>query len=140
MPDIYAEIRTADRDTRACWPMPMVTRAADGALTAMRRQYFDWLGLAPGARVAEIGCGPGDITRDLKAATGAAEAVGIDPSPVMIERANQRHGDDPAPSFVEGGAGAICPWRTPRATRSSFTPACAMFPGRTARSPRPDGS
>ena len=52
--------------------------------------------------MAEVGCGPGDITRDLKAATGAAEAAGIDPSPVMIERATQRHGDDPTLSFVEG--------------------------------------
>ncbi len=139
MPDIYAEIRAADRDTQGMLADAMITRAADGALTAMRRQYFDWLGLPPGARVAEIGCGPGDITRDLKAATGAAEAVGIDPSPVMIERANQRHGDDPALGFVEG-TGAIFRWRTARATRSSFTPACAMSPGRTARSPRPGAS
>ena len=102
MLDLYAEIRTADRETQGMLADAMITRAADGALTTMRRQYFDWLGLPPGARVAEIGCGPGDITRDLKAATGAAEAIGIDPSPVMIERANQRHGDDPALGFVEG--------------------------------------
>ena len=102
MPDIYAEIRTTDRDTQEMLADAMVTRASDKTLTTMRRQYFGWLGLAPGARVAEIGCGPGDITRDLKAATGAAEAIGIDPSPVMIERANERHGNDPALSFAEG--------------------------------------
>ncbi|WP_179141935.1 hypothetical protein [Salibaculum halophilum] len=42
IPDICTEIRTADRDTQGVLADAMITRAAYGALTAMRRQSFDW--------------------------------------------------------------------------------------------------
>ena len=55
----------------------------------IRRRYFANLHLPPGAKAVEFGCGTGHVTRDLIEVAGAAEAIGIEPSPVLIRaRAN----------------------------------------------------
>lgn len=58
---------------------------------AERRQPFDDL-LAlvtpcPGGRVVDLGCGTGALTAELHQRSGAAETVGIERSPSMLERA-----------------------------------------------------
>ena len=55
--------------------------------------------IPPGMRVLELGCGEGD----LLAAVRPAQGVGIDLSPMMIERAWRRH---PECQFLEGDAHA----------------------------------
>ncbi|MCU1486214.1 MAG: Trans-aconitate 2-methyltransferase [Actinomycetia bacterium] len=58
---------------------------------AERRQPFDelvgLLGPTPGGRVADLGCGPGNLTAELQRALGAAEVVGVDSSPAMLAEA-----------------------------------------------------
>jgi len=54
--------------------------------------FFDLLELlqpAPGGRAVDLGCGTGELTRVLHERLGAAETVGIDSSPAMLERAVQ---------------------------------------------------
>jgi len=51
----------------------------------LRRYYAFWV--PPGMRVLEIGCGLGDLLAAVKPAQG----VGVDFSPAMISRAQQRH-------------------------------------------------
>src|ERR1043166_3156868 len=57
------------------------------------RYYYDEITriyqflVPPGRRVLELGCGAGDLLAALKPARG----VGIDFSPKMIARANERH-------------------------------------------------
>ncbi len=51
----------------------------------LRRYYGFWV--PPGMRVLEIGCGLGDLLAAVKPAQG----VGVDFSPAMISRAQQRH-------------------------------------------------
>jgi len=51
----------------------------------LRRYYAFWI--PPGMRVLEIGCGLGDLLAAVKPAQG----VGVDFSPAMISRAQQRH-------------------------------------------------
>lgn len=58
---------------------------------AERRQPFDDL-LAlvqpvPGGRVIDLGCGTGELTAEAHRTLGAAETVGIDSSPAMLQRA-----------------------------------------------------
>jgi trans-aconitate 2-methyltransferase len=58
---------------------------------AERRQPFDallsLLAPVPGGRAVDLGCGPGPLTVDLHRHLGAAETVGIDDSPAMLEQA-----------------------------------------------------
>jgi SAM-dependent methyltransferase len=56
--------------------------------------------VAPGCRVLEVGSGLGDLLADL----GATEAVGVDFSPEMVERASQRH---PEITFIRADAHAL---------------------------------
>jgi len=57
---------------------------------AERQQpFFDLLGLvraAPGMRVVDLGCGPGELTATLHRQLTAHETVGLDSSGAMIER------------------------------------------------------
>src|SRR5690349_15098037 len=62
-----------------------------------RRPFFDLLDMVsplPGGRAVDLGCGTGELTRELHLRTGAAETVGLDSSEAMLARA--------AP-FAEGG-------------------------------------
>jgi len=105
MPDIYAEIASAAPEIQATLADAMITRAAEDAdMIAMRRCYFGHLDLAPGAAVSDIGCGPGDVTRDVMETTRAGRVVGVDPSPIMIDRARERHADVARLEFMIGDA------------------------------------
>jgi SAM-dependent methyltransferase len=57
------------------------------------RDHAVWAGLAPGHRVADIGCGPGKTTAQLCELAGpGGEAVGIDASAPRIGYARRRYG------------------------------------------------
>jgi trans-aconitate 2-methyltransferase len=64
---------------------------------AERKQPFtDLLSLVeprPRMRVADLGCGPGELTRELHDSLGAAETVGIDESEAMLRKAGQFGGE-----------------------------------------------
>ncbi len=82
------------------------------ALTMARRSDRDALvvrlaQLTPQDRVIDLGCGPGGAVR--AAAAAGADALGIDPAPVMLRTARllTRGARARRASFVEGGAEAI---------------------------------
>src|SRR5262249_32124655 len=55
-----------------------------------QQPFFDLLALvrpAPGLRVIDLGCGTGELTRELHHRLGARETVGVDSSAAMLERA-----------------------------------------------------
>ncbi|MGZ3516805.1 MAG: methyltransferase domain-containing protein [Vulcanimicrobiaceae bacterium] len=89
------------QDLLAC--LDPVTRAA-GELKI--RSYVQ-LGIAPGARVLDVGCGAGDDLCAISRIVGSAGSVtGIDPSDVMIDAAIQRGLPDNA-HVVVGSAQAL---------------------------------
>jgi trans-aconitate methyltransferase len=47
------------------------------------------VGFASAARVLEVGCGTGAVTRVLARRPEVAEAVGVDPSPVFVAKASE---------------------------------------------------
>lgn len=104
MPDLYARITEVPDETATMLAQALETRARDSEMVAMRRRYFDWLALREGARVLEIGAGPGDVTRDLAQRPDVATVVGLDPSPVMVARAREKHGAMDGLSFEVGDA------------------------------------
>ena len=106
MADPYANLRDAPIDLQRRLADVIDTRAADPAQIEMRRSYLGALVLPPNARAVEFGSGTGFVTRDLIEVSGAAEAIGIEPSPVLIERARTHHGTVAGLRFLEADATA----------------------------------
>jgi trans-aconitate 2-methyltransferase len=72
--------------TRDAWDPEVYARFA----AERRRPFDDLLALVapiPGGRAVDLGCGPGELTRELHRRTLAAETVGIDSSPAMLDKA-----------------------------------------------------
>jgi ubiquinone/menaquinone biosynthesis C-methylase UbiE len=89
MPDVYATITLADREVQERLADIIEMRAADPRYQSMVRSYLSDIPFEPDTRALEIGCGTGWVTRMLAQWPGIAHAVGVDPSPVFIERARK---------------------------------------------------
>jgi SAM-dependent methyltransferase len=73
-----------------------------------RRWTLPRLGLQPGERVIDIGCGPGFLARALAEAVEPTGAVlGIDISDPLLERARQRCADLPWVTLLSGDARSL---------------------------------
>jgi trans-aconitate 2-methyltransferase len=60
------------------------------------RPFWDLVALVqpcPSGRVVDLGCGTGELTRELHRLLEASETVGMDNSPAMLERASEFAGD-----------------------------------------------
>jgi ubiquinone/menaquinone biosynthesis C-methylase UbiE len=102
MPDVYATIEDANDATQTQLADVLELRAADLQQRAMLEDYLADLSLPSAAKVLEIGCGPGAVARTIAARGGVGEVIGIDPSPIFIERARRRSEDTANLSFVIG--------------------------------------
>ena len=102
MPDVYATITDVDVAVQERLADILELRAADLQQRSMLDSYLSEAELGSGARVLEIGCGTGPVTRVLARLPGVAEAVGVDPSPVFISRARELGGADTNATFEQG--------------------------------------
>jgi ubiquinone/menaquinone biosynthesis C-methylase UbiE len=59
-----------------------------GGLGSLRDAALDMMGIRPGMRVLELGCGTGGLTRKLIAR--GADVTSVDQSPLMLRRARRR--------------------------------------------------
>jgi len=65
-------------------------RASADSEVAVRDEYVTLLGVAPGERVLDVGCGSGAVTRTLaRRVAPGGRAVGIDASPALLEVARE---------------------------------------------------
>lgn len=106
MPDVYAHITDADAAMQESLAGVLELRAADRQQREMLESYTGELGLAAGARVLEIGCGTGAVSRFLAALENVGEVVGVDPCGLFIERARELASDDRL-SFAVGDGTAL---------------------------------
>ncbi len=74
-------------------------RAADPQQQAMLNAYLSELQLPSGAIALDVGCGTGAVSRVLGVMPCVREVVGIDPSPVFIEKARELGRSFPGLSF-----------------------------------------
>jgi ubiquinone/menaquinone biosynthesis C-methylase UbiE len=107
MPDVYASIESADEAVQERLAEVLELRAADAAQQAMLEDYLADLPLPDRARVLEVGCGTGAVARTLAVRPGVGEVVGLDPSPVFVERARAIGAGVDNLSYVTGSGTAL---------------------------------
>jgi ubiquinone/menaquinone biosynthesis C-methylase UbiE len=107
VPDVYATITQAELPVVEGLVEILEFRAKDPQQQAMRELYFSDIEFPVNARVVEVGCGPGPVARALASRSGVREVVGVDPSPIFIEKGRELAWDLPNLTFVEGDARAL---------------------------------
>lgn len=104
MSDPYSNLASEETAMQSLIADAMDARSMEPAQVAIRQGYLGGLTLPKGAFAVEFGSGTGHVTRDLITIAGAESALGIEPSPVMVERARQHFADDAALRFEIGDA------------------------------------
>jgi ubiquinone/menaquinone biosynthesis C-methylase UbiE len=89
MPDPYTSIADADQALQARLAAVLELRAAEAQQRQMLDAYLAELSLPESTRALDVGCGTGAVTRVLAELPGLEEVVGIDPSPIFIEKARE---------------------------------------------------
>jgi SAM-dependent methyltransferase len=107
MPDLYASIATVDRATQERLIAAMELRAAEPRQREILETYLRWLDLPPNARMLEVGCGSGAITRAVAGRPGIAAIIGVDPSPVFLAKAREQAAGHDQVTFLEGDVRAL---------------------------------
>ena len=93
-PDQYARFR--DERSRPFYELMALVRANNGA----QRERGALGRHRRGMLVVDLGCGTGELTRELHRHTAAAETIGLDSSAAMLAKAHDVEGD--GLRFVEG--------------------------------------
>lgn len=104
MSDPYSNLAMEDNDIQEKIADAMDARCKDPAQIAMRKKYLGDLELPKPAFAVEFGSGTGHVTHELVTIAGAAEAHGIEPSSVMVKRAQKYFSDKPNLTFSIGDA------------------------------------
>lgn len=107
MPDIYATITEADPVVVEWLGVALETRAAEPAQRAMREAYLAEVPFPRDARVLDIGCGTGAVSRDLAMRADVADVIGADLTPILLERARRLSEGIDGLTFVEADARAL---------------------------------
>lgn len=104
MPDVYATIGEAPVDTQQIIADAMDLRGSDLSQIGMLRDYLENINLPNGAEVLDAGCGTGVITQLIAQRSEISRMHGLDPSPVLLERARKRFSKDPNLELKQGDA------------------------------------
>ena len=102
MPDVYSAIDSASDEMQSRLADVLEMRAADEQQRAMLTAYLGKVPIPPNARVLEVGCGTGAVSRALSQWPGIVEVVGVDPSHVFVERARSLGASMANLTFAQG--------------------------------------
>ena len=108
--DVFRDVRAWTPAAAATWADALDLRADAPDQTALRGHLLDAARVGLGHRVVEVGCGTGALLADAAARVGPSGSVlGIDPQPVLVERAQARlaAGHVPWAEARDGAAEAI---------------------------------
>ena len=104
MSDPYSNLASEDAALQSLIADAMDARCLEPAQIGIRQAYLGGLNLPNDAIAVEFGSGTGHVTRDLITIAGAGSALGIEPSPVMVDRARHHFQGDPTIRFEIGDA------------------------------------
>jgi ubiquinone/menaquinone biosynthesis C-methylase UbiE len=107
MPDILASITAADRETLDRLVAVLELRAADLLRRGILQDFLSEIDLPKEAKVLEVGCGTGAVTRFLANLPQVSEVLGVDPSPVFIAKARELAGQAQNLTFQEADGRAL---------------------------------
>jgi ubiquinone/menaquinone biosynthesis C-methylase UbiE len=107
MPDLWTSVAKLDSNTQERLAGVLETRGADPQQQAIRRAFLTGIRFPERARVLEVGCGTGVLTRMLVKCPGVAEVVGVDAAPALLDRARALAAGLPDTSFQEADAHSL---------------------------------
>ncbi|NTV03093.1 MAG: methyltransferase domain-containing protein [Chlorobiaceae bacterium] len=87
MEDVYATIAQSDPTVQERIAGILELRASDPQQEEFLDSYLKSVPFPDGAKVLEIGCGTGPVSRAVSRLGQVSEVVGIDPSPVLLDHA-----------------------------------------------------
>ena len=104
MTDPYSDLAAQSVDLQERIAAAMEARCLEPEQVAIRESYLSGISAPNTALAVEIGSGTGHVTDDLLRLTGAERAIGIEPSPIMVDRATSTFADNPNLTFEVGDA------------------------------------
>lgn len=107
MPDVYASFDRLDAAAQERLAEVLEIRAADPQQQAMRETFLDDVGFPARARVLEVGCGTGALTRMLARVPGVGAVLGVDLHGFLLGKARALSADLPNVAFQEADARSL---------------------------------
>ena len=106
MSDPYSDLAGQDISVQERIAEAMEARCLEPAQKEIRDSYLSDLIVPEGGFAVELGSGTGHITQELLSVGGVERALGIEPSPIMVERARNSFASESNLVFETGDAKA----------------------------------
>src|SRR5690606_2429461 len=107
VPDVWSMVSNLDTATQERLADVLETRGADAQQQRMRDALLTDIGFPARARVLDVGCGTGVLTRRLARWPNVDSVVGVDLAPSLLGRARTLCAALPNVAFEEGDATAL---------------------------------
>jgi ubiquinone/menaquinone biosynthesis C-methylase UbiE len=105
--DVWASVSGLDAETQERLADVLETRGADPQQHEMRRAFLGEIDFPSAARVLDVGCGTGVLTRRLARLERVASVVGVDAAGSLLARAGELAADIDNIEFQEADARAL---------------------------------
>lgn len=107
MPDVWSAVEELDTTAQRRLAEVLETRGADPRQRGLRSTFLDTVPFPPAAKVLDVGCGTGVLTRVAAGRPDVAEIVGVDPAASLLEMARDLAADLGNVRFLEGDARSL---------------------------------
>jgi SAM-dependent methyltransferase len=107
MTDVWSSVAELEDAAQERLAGVLETRGADPQQRALRAAFLADLELPAGARVLDVACGTGVLTRALARLDAVGSVVGVDLAPSLVERARELAGDLPSVRYEQADARSL---------------------------------
>ncbi len=107
MSDVWASVSELDAATQARLAEVLEARGADAQQHAMRHAFLELVDFPAEAKVLEVGCGTGVLSRRLAEWPQVGSVIGVDAAPSLLTRARELAAGLANIAFQEGDARSL---------------------------------